>query len=177
MKPPIVGPRVGASIAMIPASIVARSRAGPSSNIRNTAENTSGIRNPPKKPWTMRAGTSLQTALDIVITETPAPLAQELGVVVREQRLGVALEDALESMARRLKLEDVDLIVAEFGWRKTGRILLLENPGNIGTTPEFRMHELDSRHGAIHVPAADLNGDGRLDFVALISQEHETVVA
>jgi len=60
----------------------------------------------------MRAGTSLQTALDIVITETPAPLAQELGIVVREQRLGVALEDALESMARRLKLEDVDLIVA-----------------------------------------------------------------
>ncbi len=60
----------------------------------------------------MRAGTSLQTALDIVIKETPAPLAQELGVVVREQRLGVALEDALESMARRLKLEDVDLVVA-----------------------------------------------------------------
>jgi tight adherence protein B len=60
----------------------------------------------------MRAGTSLQTALDIVITETPAPLSQELGVVAREQRLGVALEDALESMARRLKLEDVDLVVA-----------------------------------------------------------------
>lgn len=60
----------------------------------------------------MRAGTSLQTALDIVIKETPAPLAQELGVVVREQRLGVALEDALESMAGRLKMEDLDLIVA-----------------------------------------------------------------
>jgi tight adherence protein B len=60
----------------------------------------------------MRAGTSLQTALDIVINETPAPLAQELGVVAREQRLGVALEDALESMARRLKLEDIDLVVA-----------------------------------------------------------------
>jgi len=60
----------------------------------------------------MRAGTSLQTALDIVIKETPAPLAQELGVVAREQRLGVTLEDALESMARRLKLEDVDLVVA-----------------------------------------------------------------
>jgi tight adherence protein B len=60
----------------------------------------------------MRAGSSLQTALDIVIQETPAPLAQELGVVVREQRLGVALEDALDSMGRRLKLEDVDLVVA-----------------------------------------------------------------
>jgi tight adherence protein B len=60
----------------------------------------------------MRAGTSLQTAMDIVIKETPAPLAQELGVVMREQRLGVTIEDALESMARRLKLEDVDLVVA-----------------------------------------------------------------
>lgn len=60
----------------------------------------------------MRAGTSLQTALDIVVKETPAPLAQELGVVAREQRLGVALEDALDSMATRLKLEDLDLIVA-----------------------------------------------------------------
>jgi hypothetical protein len=36
---------------------------------------------------------------------------------------------------------------------------------------------LDDRHGCIHVPVADLNGDGRPDFVALISQEHETVVA
>jgi tight adherence protein B len=60
----------------------------------------------------MRAGTSLQTALDIVIKETPAPLSQELGVVAREQRLGVTIEDALESMARRLKLQDVDLVVA-----------------------------------------------------------------
>jgi hypothetical protein len=37
--------------------------------------------------------------------------------------------------------------------------------------------ELDDRHGGIHVPVADLDGDGRLDFVALLSQEHETIVA
>jgi tight adherence protein B len=60
----------------------------------------------------LRAGTSLQIALDIAIRETPAPLSQELGVVVREQRLGLALEDALESMGTRLKLEEVDLVVA-----------------------------------------------------------------
>jgi len=60
----------------------------------------------------LRAGTSLQIALDIAIRETPAPLAQELGVVVREQRLGVALEDALETMATRLKLAEVELVVA-----------------------------------------------------------------
>jgi hypothetical protein len=38
-------------------------------------------------------------------------------------------------------------------------------------------HTIDSRHGAIHVPVADLNGDGKPDFIALIAQEHETVVA
>jgi tight adherence protein B len=60
----------------------------------------------------LRAGTSLQIALDLAIRETPAPLSQELGIVVREQRLGLALEDALESMAARLKLEEVELVVA-----------------------------------------------------------------
>ena len=72
---------------------------------------------------------------------------------------------------------DLDLVVAEFGWLKTGRILLLENRTTEATRPIFLPSTIDTRHGAIHVPVADLNGDGRPDFVALISQEHETVVA
>lgn len=60
----------------------------------------------------LRAGTSLQIALDMAIRETPAPLSQELGVVVREQRLGLALEDSLETLAARLKLAEVELVVA-----------------------------------------------------------------
>ena len=36
---------------------------------------------------------------------------------------------------------------------------------------------LDRRTGAIHVPIADLNKDGKPDFVALLAQEHESVVA
>jgi tight adherence protein B len=59
----------------------------------------------------LRAGTSLQIALDLAIRETPAPLCQELAVVMRETRVGLALEDALESMARRLKMEEIDLVV------------------------------------------------------------------
>lgn len=76
---------------------------------------------------------------------------------------------------------DLDLVVGEFGFIKTGRVLLLENrgpaAGTAGGTPEFVLHELDDRHGTIHVPVCDLNGDGRPDFVALISQDHETIVA
>ncbi|MFN0054129.1 MAG: FG-GAP-like repeat-containing protein, partial [Planctomycetales bacterium] len=69
---------------------------------------------------------------------------------------------------------DLDLVVAEFGWHKTGRILLLENQSTSGESPRFDLRVIDSRHGTIHVPTVDLDGNGRLDFVALISQEHET---
>ncbi len=71
----------------------------------------------------------------------------------------------------------LDLVVAAFGWRNTGEVLYLENQTTDWNKPQFQKHVLDDRHGSIHVPIADLNGDGKLDFVALISQEHETIVA
>jgi hypothetical protein len=71
----------------------------------------------------------------------------------------------------------LDLIVAVFGWRNTGEIIYLENRTTDWSHPVFVPHVVDERHGTIHVPVCDLNNDGRPDFVALISQEHETVVA
>ncbi len=62
-KPPITGPRVGASIARMPATNVARDRAA-RSNIRKIAENTSGISAPPQNPWTTRAGISCQKPVE-----------------------------------------------------------------------------------------------------------------
>ena len=72
---------------------------------------------------------------------------------------------------------DLDLVVAAFGWRKVGAILLLENETKDWTRPVFATHVVDTRTGAIHVPVTDLDGDGRLDFVALVAQQHETVSA
>jgi len=71
---------------------------------------------------------------------------------------------------------DQDLVVAEFGWRSTGQIHILENLGLQEGIPQFRQRVVDDRHGCISVTPVDLNGDGKMDFVALISQEHETVV-
>ena len=71
----------------------------------------------------------------------------------------------------------LDLIVGVFGWSFTGEIIYLENHTTDWSNPVFSRQVLDSRHGTIHVPVCDLNNDGRPDFVALISQEHETIVA
>jgi FG-GAP-like repeat len=72
---------------------------------------------------------------------------------------------------------DLDLIVAAFGWRTSGGVFLLENRTVDYRTPVFVKREIDGRCGAIHVPVADLNGDGFPDFVALFAQHHEAVVA
>jgi hypothetical protein len=72
---------------------------------------------------------------------------------------------------------DLDLVVAVFGWHVAGEILLLEQRRASDGSIEFVRRTLDTRHGTIHVPVVDLNRDGRPDFVALIAQEFETVVA
>jgi hypothetical protein len=72
---------------------------------------------------------------------------------------------------------DLDLVVAVFGWHDAGEILYLEQTPGAEGRPEFARRRLDDRHGAIHVPVVDLDADGRPDFVALIAQEHEAVVA
>ena len=72
---------------------------------------------------------------------------------------------------------DQDLVVAEFGWHKTGGIHVVYNDVNETGERTFRDLKVDSRPGTIHVPVTDLDGDGRLDFLALISQEHEVIEA
>lgn len=72
---------------------------------------------------------------------------------------------------------DLDLIVAAFGWRTVGGVLLLENRTEDWSAPSFVRREIDNRAGAIHVPVADFDGDGRPDFVALHAQHYETVDA
>jgi hypothetical protein len=70
-----------------------------------------------------------------------------------------------------------DLAVAAFGWRTTGQVAILENRTATPAQPDFFRHTIDPRTGAIHVIPVDVNRDGHMDVVALLAQEHETVVA
>lgn len=70
-----------------------------------------------------------------------------------------------------------DLAVAAFGWRRVGHVAILENLTTDAAQPEFKRHTIDPRTGAIHVIPVDFNRDGHMDLVALLAQQHETVVA
>jgi len=72
---------------------------------------------------------------------------------------------------------DVDVLVADFGWYRTGKILLLTNVASPGEKPRFEPREIDPRPGTTALPVLDVNRDGRPDFVAMVSQEYECVEA
>jgi hypothetical protein len=65
---------------------------------------------------------------------------------------------------------DVDLAVGQFGYDQ-GEIRWMENQGGL----VFESHMLLNLPGTIHVPVADMDGDGDLDITALVSQTWEQV--
>lgn len=68
-----------------------------------------------------------------------------------------------------------ELVVAEFGLHRTGRLLLLKNSSSDPAAPAFAPVVLDPRPGYIHALPADVDADGKLDILALLSQENESV--
>ncbi len=60
----------------------------------------------------LRAGASLSIALDGLIKESSPPLSQEFSLLVRERKLGVDIDTALENMERRLPLEDLTMTLS-----------------------------------------------------------------
>ena len=60
----------------------------------------------------MRAGFTLQQAIDMLIEEMPAPISQEFELIRREYRVGVDLDVALQNCVTRTKDADLDLAVS-----------------------------------------------------------------
>jgi len=120
-------------------------------------------------------------------------LVASMGVIppsnLRTGAVVVLINDGANHFTNRVLLQDVarvtyvaaadfnqdglpDLIVGQFGYVQ-GEIRWMENRGNW----EFSSHILSDLPGTIHAPAVDLDGDGNLDVVALISQDVEEVHA
>jgi tight adherence protein B len=59
----------------------------------------------------LRAGYSPTQAMEAVASELPPPLSSEVARVVQEMQIGLSMEQALANMLRRVKSDDLDLIV------------------------------------------------------------------
>lgn len=59
----------------------------------------------------LRSGYSVLQAMEAVSRELPAPISVEFGRIVQEVQLGISLEQALQNMLRRIKSDDLDLVV------------------------------------------------------------------
>ena len=63
----------------------------------------------------LRSGMGLGQAIARVAAHQPPPAAQEFALVLREHRLGVALDEALAGVAARSGLRDLHMLVAVLG--------------------------------------------------------------
>jgi tight adherence protein B len=77
----------------------------------------------------MKSGLSIVQALGMVKNEMPNPLGQEFDYVLKQQLLGVSVEDAFQNLAKRIPSEDVNMFV-------TSVVILKETGGNLAETFE-----------------------------------------
>lgn len=101
-----------------------------------------------------RAGQSLLLAMRQIAGEVDAPLSQELDVIMREQRLGVALEDSLENFSRRVPTQSVGLMVSAMR-------IANETGGGLAETLERTAETLRATH-AMELKIRSLTAQGKM---------------
>lgn len=88
----------------------------------------------------LRAGASVQGAVGHVVAEADAPLGQELGLMLRQQRLGVSFEDALLNLQTRLPTEATVLLVSSLRIASDTGGNLADALERIASTVRSRLH-------------------------------------
>lgn len=69
----------------------------------------------------LRAGMSLNQSLEVLVEEMPAPINDEFALVIRENQMGVVLENCLAHLKQRMPINDLDLITTAIAiGRETG---------------------------------------------------------
>ena len=98
----------------------------------------------------LRAGSSFLQGMELVTREARPPISEEFERVVREMQLGVALQPALNNLARRVASEDLELMV-------TAIQIQSQVGGNLATVLDAIAHTIRERiriHGEIQTLTA-----------------------
>ncbi len=59
----------------------------------------------------LKGGLSLLQSLEVLMEEVPAPMSQEIGLVVRENKMGITLEESLRRLGKRMNMEELNLVI------------------------------------------------------------------
>lgn len=102
----------------------------------------------------MRAGAGLSTALGQLVLEAPAPLGQEFSLLLREQRLGLTMEQSLSGLARRVPTQTTTLVVSAMR-------IASDTGGGLAETLERTAHTIRSRL-QMEAKIAALTAQGKL---------------
>jgi tight adherence protein B len=86
----------------------------------------------------MRAGGGLSTAMGQLVQEAPVPLGQEFALLLREQRLGLTLEQGLNGLSRRVPTQSTTLVVSAMR-------IANETGGGLAETLERTAHTIRGR--------------------------------
>jgi tight adherence protein B len=109
----------------------------------------------------LRAGHSLAAGLHVVAGEMPEPIAKEFGRVYEEQNLGIALDESLDGMCKRVPNLDLRFFVTSVAiQRQTG--------GDLAEILDRIGHVIRERFKILGQVKA-LTAEGRLSGVVLIA--------
>ena len=86
----------------------------------------------------MKSGLSIIQAMGMVKDEMPNPLSQEFDYVLKQNQLGVSVEEAFQNLAKRIPSEDVNMFV-------TSIVILKETGGNLAETFETIVYTIRER--------------------------------
>ncbi len=59
----------------------------------------------------LKGGLSLLQALEVLVEEMPPPMSEEIGLVIRENRMGITLEEGLKNLNKRMNMEELSLVI------------------------------------------------------------------
>lgn len=75
----------------------------------------------------LKSGLSIVQSLSLVTQEMPDPIKQEFNEVLRQNKIGVPLEEAFSSLGNRIRSDDVEMFVTSIN-------ILKETGGNLAET-------------------------------------------
>ncbi|MGH9324098.1 MAG: type II secretion system F family protein, partial [Vicinamibacteria bacterium] len=86
----------------------------------------------------LRSGLSLPQGVELVVEEMDPPIAEEFAIVIKENRLGLAFDEALTNLAERVPTPDLDMVV-------TAIVTIRETGANLAEVFDVIAHTVRER--------------------------------